>query len=923
MNKKGKLILLISIAATLVAVGIALTLIFTYKPKTDASYNYPDVIPTISNPDEVYMTIGSREITNQEMYNMTIISYGLTTMIDMVDEEILSFDFSDEEYNDYLKELYASFNSIELDEVDLEDAQQKKTFIKQMNLQGYFDDADIERSIRLDLARQALALKQLDTDIANYVATEEQPIYFSNEAINTAISSISELSPEAEVIFLSFRSKTEALKLMRQVDISTTNLAVNWKSLTTNEEFSQDEVLNKFIEMYNLLHEETITLDSIPRYTQEELSKISSTISNMAFNTLNSLDEIGEDVTLKSCYVGNPNKTYITDYYYLVIKVKSFDKFDSTDFLDMYQNGLEGRSEEEKDFYNQVLDILKNNALTSTYINKTLYQERLNHNIKIYDERLDIAYFNQSSSALSNQSYQLTTDMSSDSICLIDDIKINVDDFNSLLMKRYGAVIAMQFMNFYMIFNDTYSTIYNFETKTKLDDYDASYESNIAALKTSLESGEYEAYGYNRNYGWENFLRDYGGITYLDDVIMLGDAYNLALVAYQKSHVTATNDTADELYDLFRRAFTSTVDPSTKVSIDYYLQEFNKVDDRSTLDTIVYQTLNQFNSFYSIKASYMSYFFDVDDDGIADEVDAETDALGERLFNALFYIVKNNLKFLPEKESMTEEYKLAKKFLDHLSDYSPYNISGETIEDRISKIITIYNISGIDDEVFWEFKKLGLRFGKSSQSTYTDSSSTEIVQQEFKAIWNKVLKGELLLNDGITYAYFEHSDKVNPQSTALSAVGISSDNLYILDNFVELNNRKLKYIISDITNTTWYHYYNVYNEASDTYNVSEELVPEDKDRLTALITYYSLSLIDSKDRTAYQQSVYEANTPMDFEAAFVTNILSTSFNAIISDDVTSVRMNDRRRAFVENEIALFTNSTSKDTCLLIINLLYN
>ena len=87
--KKWKLIALISSLVLVVAVTISLILIFTYEKKEEPDYHYPTLIPTITSADDPFITLGTRNISNLEMYNMTIITYGLTSMNDLIDQKVL------------------------------------------------------------------------------------------------------------------------------------------------------------------------------------------------------------------------------------------------------------------------------------------------------------------------------------------------------------------------------------------------------------------------------------------------------------------------------------------------------------------------------------------------------------------------------------------------------------------------------------------------------------------------------------------------------------------------------------------------------------------------------------------------------------------------------------------------------------------
>jgi len=910
--KKWKLITLISSGAVLIAAAITLTLIFTYKPKSEPDYQYPSVIPTILNKDETYVTIGSRNVTNEEVYNMAIVSYGLSTMLDLIDSKL--FDLSlitEEEILDYKKELFASYNSISLDEVDLDDEEQTKTFIDQMTLQGFSSDEDIIDSIKLDLARQKYAKEVLASEINAYSPTIDMPTYFTESQVNQAISLFNDLVSKSKVVYISFRSRYEAIQLMQSLDINTNSLSNGWKKISTGEAFTKDEIVDTYLSIYNKVYSKEMTIDDVPEISSSELSEVSSTLSVYVFSKLS--DILSSD-NPTNCYITDPNKSYLASYYYLALRYDTTNKFTYEDFVRIYTDGTDDL--EEKEIYNKVKEKLEENVLTSSYINYQLYKNRLDKNISIYDERLDLAYYNQSLQTL-GAGYEMTTDESATIVCKAGDVKVNIDEFYNLLMKKYGAVISMQFMNFYMLFNESYSNVYNFETKTRLALFESSFCSNIEVLKESLEEGKYESYGYSRYYGWENFLRDYGGLTYIDDSVMLGDAYNLALAKYKNSKASTTNSLSDDLYEKFLSTYVQK-DPSLRTTVEYFQSYLDEITDEATIDTIYYQVINNFQSFFSIKASSFTYYFDNNGDGLADEVDSETDHLGQTLFNAMFYIAKTGVTKLSEKENMSDDYKLAKEFLDEFNkgSYSSKVLKGETIDERLSSLVSIYNTSSLDDKVFSKYKLLGIRIVSGASSTYTSALTTGVVAEVFKDIWHQVSTGTLLLNDNKTYASFKHASQINATLQTLSAEGIDSSNPYILGEFVNDSNKKSIYIITEVTNFTWYQYY-----TKDGVTV-ESLLPA-SDRLQILLDYYIISLIDSTDRTVEEQKRFDSSTPTDWEAEFVTNVISQAYNNIVIDTSISKKMNEQRKAYINNGIALFKDSSLKELSLKILDLLYN
>ena len=361
--KKWKLITLI--CSAILFVGIVILLVFIFTDKEEETYKYPTTQPTISNPDRVYLEVGNKKVTMQEMYDLGLISYGITTLIDLVDELVIDTEYSQEEYQEHLKSLYAAYNEIELEEVDFEDEDQKEKFIEQMNYQGYMTEEEMEAAIKLDLMRNKLAEEMLKEDVKNFEPVKDkdgnitQEIYFTDAQIEKAIMMAT--PDKSEIIYLTFRSESEALKLMEEFDIDKDNLAGGWRHKSNGELFTKEEILDTFVKMYNKLNETDILENKYPVYTQKELSEINSTLASNIFE----LEDLQPSEKIKACMTLQPKK-YATGYYYLAVKNNTTVTLKVEDVKAAIKNNQ--YSGDVLKVYEQLIDSTLTSSLINTYL---------------------------------------------------------------------------------------------------------------------------------------------------------------------------------------------------------------------------------------------------------------------------------------------------------------------------------------------------------------------------------------------------------------------------------------------------------------------------------------------------------------------------------------------------------------------------
>ncbi|MBR2891374.1 MAG: hypothetical protein IKC22_03210 [Bacilli bacterium] len=921
--KKGKLITLISSIIFVIAIAVTLIIVFVGNGKD--KYKYPDKQPAITTKDEVFIKLGNREITNEDIYNTGILNYGLTTLVDLIDEKFLDITYTQEEFEAHKKKLYASYNGISVDEVTYSE-EQIKTVQDQMFVNGYTTTEAIEKAIKLDLIRQKFSKEQFKQYINAYVPTEKNPYFFTDSQMKAAINSLDEHYETVKTLYVVFRSENEAKLLMKKYGIDTNNLVNGWYK-TDGTAFNKDEILNIYINMYNDVNNTNITVDDIKSYKQSDLSTISSTIASTVFGNLKDLDKAGTDgILLKDCYISNPaGKKYLTSYYYLAVRLNSNTPITIDQYKDVIKNGTTDEALLAK--ANAVTEKLIDTALTSSVINAFLYKARVDAGIQIYDERLDfdfdsnfdtsIIYFDKIPCE-----YELTTKESDKHVATInkgnEEKNVTADELFNEMINRYGTLIAVQYMNFYLFFNPNYSDVYDFENKTELAGYIISYNKNINTIKESLESGAMATNGYSKNYGWENFARDYFGLTDIKEAVMLGEAYDDCVDNYIRSFFTITSPNAELIYDKLMDVYRD--GNGTIEDYNNYVAQFDKT---TYENTIVYQICKNFTEYFHVKAVQINYLFDGDFDGVADEeTDESKHNQAKELISALYYIAQNNPSKIIINDTSSKELKLAAKILEAMkaNKYPPISeLTSSSVEDRIKVLVQMYNISSIDDEIFGVYKKMNLRLNVTSEATYTDASASEELSLKFKAIWNQVLLGTLKVDNG-SYASFPLAEVVNPTTTALSATQITSEAPYKVEGFIENNNITSIVFITSVTNTTWYHYYQKTDSENRTI-VVKELMPA-VDRLTTFARYYQLSLIDISDLNSEELIEFNNITPISFEVPFVTNTLGVAYDDLYDSDVSDLHLNEVRKAFLEDSTFTFTNPKFKDECLKMIELAY-
>ncbi len=655
---------------------------------------YPSVTPSITNPNDAFLKIGNYKVSNQQIYNQLLNSYGLEELQDWIDNIILKENAS--EYDSHYNEEGFNLNLEQIiygvdkddntksNKDNLTPEERDETlakFEKDMRALGYFTKEEYTAYYKLEYRRMSFAVNAFKKFVKDYNDDEEnENDYFTEEAIKSQYESLHR--PTYEVILVTFDSEKEAKDVMALAGIDLSNLNANWKINGT--EATPATLRQAFENMYSIITGSDATNEAVKTYKYAELQKISSTIATKVA----SLSKTGTEVEdLVKSYTHGP-ATYGTRYY-LVLKLNETNE---------NVKPFEEISAEEKD---EVVHSLVENSLSTSYIDKVFNEERNKLSLKIYDQGLETKYVAAYKKAYADLSieefdeFKTTTDESDSVVAEFTydgkTYKLTAQELFEKLSTKYGSIISMLLLQQYVVLT-SYNKVYNYITGEVLDQkkYDEYYKTDVQKYKTSFEEGNYEENGYPTAYGWNNFLRDYLGITNEKELMTNLDSslYAAATDALARTLWTVEKEETNENGEI------------VKVESDELVQEEMK---------------NMLAKYFSANIIGVMAFYDKDLDGVADAYleGTDSDSLSEELINKI--------------------YELAEQEVNKSTDIN------KTYEKALSQVVVSYKLATPNHSVWGKFKLAGLRVSVITSTAYTNSSSiNDVLKQEIKAIWNKI-----------------------------------------------------------------------------------------------------------------------------------------------------------------------------------------
>jgi len=635
--------------------------------------------PTVSNPDETFMTYDGYTLSRQDVYERVKIMDGLSHLQNYIDTQLLSnhldTDYISEvtldEIDDQIKEMtYGVTNDAEIAEFSdrqIEDMEQNYHDTLVMNGFDPNDDDSVETFMRLVIAKDKYTKDA-------HLTTDENSAFFVNEDdLESYYSDYKQGTMNA--LTLRFLSSKDVENVLNHFDIvenyenkdGDTGLGLyDGDSLiedvasddfddTNTTLLNEEETLETFIKIYNFIYNEREQLDTsatvselialendfflFDQYEMQKEGESSRTgdILDLSDYLFNSLSDSESPFSIRTKAIG--------DYRYMAYElerdeVKDFNLLNDTELEDLKAEYVEDLITTEQ---------------TSTVLQE-LYEEM---NLKIHDSKLALSYEQQ----FNDDVYDEIEDNLS-KLATLDEFEVTADDYFNYASERVGALYSLEILKEVTLFDSTYFEDTfgdNQDVFKNRSDKMKAFRDHVRTDKTSFNNGAYTNYGFSpQAMSWNEFLYA---------------AYGLAGEKEYLNTLVVETIRSDYLYDEVQ--FTKVME---------YVEE-------------------QYDNYFSLKADQLLVFVDMDENFAPDD------------FNDYY----EGLTTLEQDTFDTKKAHIEDKIGEAIED-------GDSLEDIVKAYKDASRISDTEDDdysVWAEFKNIGLELKYENLKVQEGESQSE------------------------------------------------------------------------------------------------------------------------------------------------------------------------------------------------------
>lgn len=749
--------------------------------KDGEDYKYPSQVPLYTAGGN-FAEIGNLKISNQDIYNRLMQSYGVEEIENAIDAEllkdvVLTAD-QEKDFQDQMTELV--YGTLDVEELTAEEkANAEKAFKLDMMSNGLSVEENDKNSplyyenyYRLDYKRYVKTLEVLTAEIKEHDAeleVDEDP-YFKDDKYLSFFNN--NFHKNYNLIIVTFESAKEAKDIMAKVGINVNSLVGGWKNSAGNE-LSNDEVVNAFKEMYKLAYNKECP--GVEEYTYADLLEFKASAANdgvIAKKAANLAD--GEYTQGPVAYSSRFFLMYAekvgTEFVYAEdesFKVADNDTNIAEKDADNNVTKLTDALKEKLFSYLVEQQLATSSSAYENNINRVMYELRQEAGLEIFAEGLENEYKTNYEGAFSAlditeyDAFKATKNESSTEVAKWNGGSLTVDEMFNALTSRYGAVITLLFVQQYVVLTSKHNTILNYVTGEKLDadKYQELVEEDIDSYKESFEEGDFETYGYPASYGWENFLRDYLGLSN-DAAIIVdfnGTLYNDVLALYTKALYMAevgdvelevlTDAEGVKTWGLKSSKWKLTHDTKVKVSNENEkptitlaweeadIQGLPKVDEN---DKAIVYTKNSYYGHFILTTADRAYLTDVTaDQAVLEAYDEIYDETFSATASGIYAYYDADLNGVADEVS-EENATLAKELVDKIWDEARKESAENKLGVNLNTVVRKYELANATSE-WYKYKQAGLRLTVISGSTYSNSSTAdEAIINVIKGMWTDI-----------------------------------------------------------------------------------------------------------------------------------------------------------------------------------------
>ena len=497
-----------------------------------------NLIPKISNPEDIFYSTENFDITYGDLYDSVKINDGLNQLLAMVDADLLS---------DYLaavtqsqidkKVLKLKFGTDDEDEIAKMPEDQieymLQNFADTLFLMGFSND-NYEEYVRLVLAREHYVIELMTSEeTANetwHVGPEKIAVYY-DQAFENDIQSIK----------IKFNSEADARNVMREFNLITRNgqlmLYTGTRPIAEVPSFdfndsntralTDEEVKAVFIDMYNLVYgdyrqeigqdltfEELVSLEDL-NLVYDDLMTFNSGLARFIYFTLGNLEDFISGESTKPYYTYRPEKYFSgrDTAYYMVLNLTGPDKADVKDFEGSREDLIELIGEDiYLRFEQELIDI---NMSSQTFVSRRLASLRRANEFVIYDYYMNVDY-----KAVDSQ-YTATNTGDLSKIATYNDKVITADDLFTYALNQNAAMYLIYASQVKAVIAKHFESVYCWNTQTCIYDYTDNesaemlqHKNEFNQMKTQFSQSMYATY-----YTFDEYLYLAYGVKNMEDML--------------------------------------------------------------------------------------------------------------------------------------------------------------------------------------------------------------------------------------------------------------------------------------------------------------------------------------------------------------------------------------------------------------------